>query len=68
MPIFTVLEGGAGSSWSVSDMLTDAGTVITTVSGWVVANPVLTTCLGLGVVVPTGIYAFKKLIKATKHN
>lgn len=64
---YLVMNSGSGSAWDVSTMLSSASSVITTVSGWITDNPVLTACVGLGVIVPTGIFAFKKLIKATRR-
>ena len=53
------------ASFSISTLLTDCGTVITTVCTTVAENPVLAVFLGLGLLT-TGAVAFRKLRKTSK--
>ena len=53
------------ASFSISTLLTDVGSVITTVCSTIAGNPLLAVFCGLGIVT-TGAVAFRKLRKTSK--
>lgn len=53
------------AAMTVSGLLTDVGTVISTVVTTIAANPLLAVFVGLGLV-SAGAFAFRRLRKAVK--
>lgn len=53
------------AAMTVSGLLTDVGTVITTVVTTIAGNPLLAVFVGLGLV-SAGAYAFRRLCKSAK--
>lgn len=53
------------AAMTVKGLLTDVGTVITTVVTTIAGNPLLATFVGLALV-SAGAYAFRKLCKSAK--
>lgn len=54
-----------GTSFSITTLLSECGTVITTVCSTIAENPVLAVFCGLGILT-AGAVAFRKLRKTSK--
>ena len=67
-PFFNLMEGGAGGTpaFTISSVLQDATSVVNWVVTTVTSNAVIAAAFSMGILVPVGVKAFKKISKVGK--
>lgn len=65
MALYALLSGSTASSFIDSQILTDIGTLLTSIMGWITANTYLVVFFTIGLVA-AGIGIFKALKRAVR--